>query len=123
MQDFHQLDVWRKAHVLVLRVYTASKQLPASENLGLTIHLRRSVVANACGIAEGCGRAVDMEFALDLNRARAAGHELEYVLLLCRDLWFLPAAIHDELREETLEVRKMITGLVKRLSALLEPVR
>ncbi len=123
MQDFHQLDVWTKAHSLVLRVYTASKELPPSENFGLILHLRRSVVAIARGIAEGCGRASDAEFALDLKKARAAGHELEYVLLLSRDLGFLAGELHDDLKAELLEVRKMITGLVKRLGLPPEPLR
>ncbi len=32
MQDFHQLNVWKKAHGLVLQVYKASNDLAASEN-------------------------------------------------------------------------------------------
>ncbi len=123
MQDFHQLDVWRKAHGLVLRVYTASKELPPSENFGLIPHLRRSVVVIARGIAEGCGRPSDAEFAIDLKKARAAGHELEYLLLLSRDLGFLSEELHDDLKDELLEVRKMITGLVKRLAAPIEALR
>jgi four helix bundle protein len=60
---------------------------------------------------------------LDLKKARAAGHELEYNLLLCRDLGFMPEALHDELLEDLLEVRKMISGLVKRLGSPPEPLR
>ena len=56
MQDFHQLDVWRKAHALVLRIYVMSNDLPAAENFGLALHLRRRAVAIARSIAEGCGR-------------------------------------------------------------------
>ena len=107
----------------MLRVYTASKELPASENFGLILHLRRSSVAIARGIAEGCGRASDAEFSLDLKKARAAGHELEYVLLLSRDLGFLPDELHEGLKTELLEVRKMISGLLKRLSSPMETVR
>jgi len=123
LQDFHQLDVWRRAHGLVLRAYTASNELPKSENFGLVIHLRRSAVAIARQIAEGCGRASDMEFAVELKKARAAGHELEYVLLLCRDLGFLSAPIHDELHIEIVEVRKMLSGLIKRLTVIPEPIK
>ena len=118
MQDFHQLDVWKKAHQLVLRVYTVSQGLPASENFGLVIHLRRSAVTIARAIAEGTGRAADSEFALDLKKARAAGHELEYILLLSRDLGFISPQLHDDVKEEVLEVRRMITGLIKRTSGL-----
>lgn len=115
MQDFHQLNVWKKAHSLVLRVYTASKDLPASENFGLVLHLRRSAFAVARSIAEGAGRDADSEFAIDLKKARAAGHELEYTILLCHDLGFFPDTLHTELTGEVIEVRKMISGLVKTL--------
>ena len=73
MQDFHQLNVWKKAHSLVLRVYRASDDLPASENFGLVLNLRRSAVVIARSIAEGTGRDSDAEFATDLKKARAAG--------------------------------------------------
>jgi len=122
MQDFHQLNVWRKAHTLVLRVYKASKDLPPSETMGLAAHLRRSAVTIPRTIAEGTGRASDFEFANDLKRSRAAAHELEYILLLCRDLGFIEEPLHDELLQEVLEVRRMISGLVTRLNGTPEPL-
>jgi four helix bundle protein len=122
MQDFHQLNVWKKAHGLVLRVYKASDDLPASENFGLVLNLRRSAAAIARSIAEGAGRDSDVEFAAELKKARAAGHDLEYNLLLSRDLGFLAARLHDELNAEVIEVRKMISGLVKRTTTF-ETVR
>jgi four helix bundle protein len=123
MQDFHNLNVWRKAHALVLHVYTASKELPPSENFGLVQHLRRAATTIARTIAEGAGRDLGSEFAADLKKARAAGHELEYVFLLCRDLGFFTAALHDELLEELIEVRRMIAGLLPKLGGIVEPIR
>ena len=123
LQDFHQLNVWKKAHSLVLRVYKASNDLPASENFGLVLNLRRSAVAIARSIAEGAGRDSDVEFTTELKKARAAGHDLEYNLLLSRDLGFLTESVHDELYADVLEVRKMISGLVKRISTTTETLR
>ncbi len=123
MQDFHQLNVWKKAHSLVLRVYKVSNDLPASENFGLVLNLRRSAVVIARSIAEGAGRDSDAEFATELKRARAAGHDLEYNLLLCRDLGFISEPLHAELNSEVLEVPKMISGLVKRTLGVPETLR
>jgi four helix bundle protein len=122
MQDFHNLNVWRKAHALVLHVYTASKELPPSENFGLVQHLRRAATTIARTIAEGAGRDGGIDFAADLRKARAAGHELEYVFLLCRDLGFFSTRLHDELLEELIEVRRMISGLLPKLSTMAEPL-
>ena len=123
MQDFHQLAVWKRAHALVLRRYKISGELPASENFGLVLNLRRSAVTIARSIAEGCGRAADAEFAVDLKRARAACHELEYIVLLCRDLKFLAEPIYEELNADLIEVRKMISGLINRLTSAYEYAR
>ena len=123
MQDFHNLSVWRKAHALVLHVYAVSNELPASENFGLVQHLRRASTTIARAIAEGAGREHGVEFAVDLKKARAAGHELEYVFLLCRDLGFFSPALHDELLDELIEVRRMISGLLPKLSGVAETVR
>jgi four helix bundle protein len=116
VQDFHQLNVWKKAHELVLRVYRASNDLPATENFGLVLNLRRSAAFIARTIAEGAGRDSDLEFAIELKKARAAGHDLEYNLLLCRDLGMMHSELHDELIADVTEVRKMISGLVKKMS-------
>ena len=94
-----------------------SKDLPSSENFGLVLNLRRAAVNIPRSIAEGAGRDNRAEFALDLRKARASGHELEYILLLCHDLGFIPDDLHVELNAEVLEVRKMISGLLKRVTA------
>ena len=123
MQDFRQLKAWQRAHGLVLRIYTESKQLPASENLGLTSNLRRSAVTIPRSIAEGCARDANAEFAFELRKARAAAYELEYILLLCRDLRFFSEPLHDDLLGELTEVGKMISGLMKRVVAPADPLR
>src|ERR1700722_4618445 len=114
MQDFHQLNVWKKAHGLVLRVYKVSNELPASESFGLVLNLRRSAVVIARSIAEGAGRDSDVGVATELKKARGAGRHLEHTPLLSRELGFLTEPLHDELNADVLEVRKMISGLVKR---------
>ena len=87
------------------------------------LNLRRSAAAIARYIAEETGRDSDVEFAADLKKARAAGHELEYNLLLSRDLGFLNADSDVALQAEVVEVRRMISGLVKRTSAPAETAR
>jgi four helix bundle protein len=45
----------------------------------------------------------------------AAASELEYLLLLSRDLGYLPEQAHDRLSGDIVEVRKMMSGLLKQL--------
>ena len=116
MQDFRELGVWQKAHATVLAIYQLTGDLPQSEKFGLTIQLRRSASSVAMRIAEGCGRSSDIEFAVELRRATAASSELEYLVLLARDLAYLEAEQYEHLSFAIIEVRKMLSGLMKKLS-------
>ena len=116
MQDFRQLEVWQRAHQLVLAVYHASASLPANESFGLQLNLRRTALNVAKTIAEGSGKASDGEFLADLRRAAAAASELDYLLLVSFDLKLLEELVHQRLAKETIEVRKMISGLARRLN-------
>lgn len=69
----------------------------------------------AARIAEGCGRDSDPEFAIELRRAKATASELEYFVLLARDLGHLPDEIHQRMTNEIVEVRKMLSGLIRKL--------
>ena len=115
VKDFRELGSWRRAHQLALDVYRDTDALPQSEVFGLKVQLRRAAVAVPTRIAEGCGREVDLEFAASLHRARATASELEYLLLLCRDLAYVPEEVYSRLLDEVVEVRKMISGLLRRM--------
>ncbi len=115
MQDFRNVDAWVKAHKLVLSVYRQTREFPKEEVFGLTIQLRRSVAAIATRIAEGSGRSSDMEFASDLRRAAAHCNEFEYMVVLARDLGYWNVEDADSRIAETIEVRKMINGLLRKM--------
>ena len=115
MQDFRKLDVWKRAHELVLAVYRATQSLPKEELFGVTMQLRRTATAIPTRIAEGCGREVNSEFVADLRRGLVACNETEYLLLLAKDLGYLKTEIYDSFSAETIEVRKMIYGLLRKL--------
>jgi four helix bundle protein len=73
-----------------------------------------SVPAN---IVEGRRQKSEKEFARFLNIALNSGVELEYHLILARDLGVIPIADTDALVSEVIEVRKMIHGLLRRLES------
>jgi len=43
--------------------------------------------------------------------------ELEYFLLLAKDLKLLPASDYDRVAQQTAEVKRMLAGLLHKLSA------
>jgi four helix bundle protein len=101
--------------MLVLTVYRSTQGLPKEEVFGVTIQLRRAATAIPTRIAEGCGREMDVDFAADLRRAVAACNEVEYLLLLAKDLEYLNSEAYEQLTADVIEVRKMIYGLLRKL--------
>ena len=117
MKNFRDLKVWEKAHQLTLAIYRATAPFPAEEKYGLTSQLRRSATSVPANIAEGCGRGGDQEFARFLQIAMGSASELEYHLLLCQDLGFLKSSVYEELEKPTVEVKRMLTSLIRKLKA------
>jgi four helix bundle protein len=109
------LDVWQKAHSLTLAVYRVSGKLPAQETYGLISQLRRSAASIAANIAEGCGRDTPADLARFLQIAMGSASELEYHLLLAKDLGFVNSSDFEELEPEAVRVKKMLSAFLTRL--------
>jgi len=86
LKDFHELKVWQKAHQLTLAVYQITVSFPREELYGLTSQLRRCSSSIPANLAEGCGTNGDAEFARFCSIAMGSASELEYHLLLAKDL-------------------------------------
>jgi four helix bundle protein len=69
-------------------------------------------------VAEGCGRDGDREFARFLHFAMGSANELEYQLLLSRDLGLIDPETHSQLESQASEVKKMLTSLLRKLRAV-----
>src|SRR4051812_41600661 len=86
MGDFKKLRVWQRAHALTLSVYQCTRVFPDGERYGLTSQLRRAAASISANIAEGCGRGTDNELARYLRISLGSATELEYHLLLAKDI-------------------------------------
>ena len=117
MQNFRNLKVWGKAHALTLDVYRLSKSFPREEMYGLTSQMRRASASIGANIAEGSCRRGDVDFARFLQIAAGSAAELEYHLLLSRDLELLEEADYRRVSEEAVEVKRMLAALMQKLRA------
>ncbi|MGH2541696.1 MAG: four helix bundle protein [Ardenticatenaceae bacterium] len=115
-RDFKQLKVWERSHQLTLEVYRATSNFPQLEAYGLTSQIRRSCASIAANIAEGCGRGGNAEFARFLRIAMGSASELEYHILLARDLSLLNTVIHEKLSNEVTEIKRMLTSFIRFLT-------
>jgi four helix bundle protein len=113
MRDFHGLVVWQKAHGLTLEVYRITKRFPDDERFGLVTQLRRSTASVAANLAEGCGRGSEQDFGRFVQIAIGSSTEVEYHILLAKDLGYIPAVDFESLTSSIQEVKRMLTSLLK----------
>lgn len=124
MQDFREVKVWAKSHQLALDIYQVTASFPKAELFGLTSQIRRSCASVPANIAEGCGRGGKNELARYLAIAAGSASELQYHILLARDLTLLDTKTHSRLSHEIDQVMKMLTAFIRTLrlpSEILEP--
>jgi len=117
MKDFRQLKVWQKSHQLVLALYQVTASFPRAENYGLTAQIRRAAASIPSNLAEGCGRDGDAELARFCCIARGSASELEYHLLLSRDLKLIQPNDYEQLEQQITEIKRMLTVFVQKLTA------
>ena len=102
---------------LALTLYHVTASFPRDETYGLVSQIRRSASSIPSNIAEGCGRDGDAELARFCTIARGSASELEYQLLLARDLKFIPPNDYEQLAQQAIEIKRMLTVLVQKLNA------
>jgi four helix bundle protein len=112
MRDFREIKVWEKAHLLTLEIYKVTATFPREETYGLTSQLRRSAASIPANIAEGFGRGGNTELARFLQIAMGSACEVEYHVLLAKDLNLLSKTIYHDLNGHTVEVKRMLASLL-----------
>ncbi|MEZ5346632.1 MAG: four helix bundle protein [Pyrinomonadaceae bacterium] len=115
MKDFRKLRVWRDSHNLTLKIYKISKNFPNNELFSLTSQMRRSSASIATNIAEGCGRDGDRELARFLQIAMGSSYELDYQLMLSRDLGYVNPSTYVEINDSIDKVKRQLALFLKRL--------
>lgn len=116
MQDFAKLKVWQKAHSLAMDIYHESEKFRPRDGVSITTQLRRAALSVPTNIAEGAGKASRGEFARFLEISLGSASETIYHLLVAHELGLLETPKYEELSGRTVEVRRMLVGLRKRVS-------
>ena len=117
MQDFRRLQVWEKAHSLAIDVHRVSGTFPKQEGVALVGQLRRSALSIPANIAERAGKPGNTEFRRFLHIAMGSASETDYHLLVARDLGLIELATYKDLSARATQVRRMLSGLIKKVGA------
>ena len=99
-KGFRKLLVWQRAHELVLLAYCLSEKFPKKEMFGLTSQIQRAAVSVPANIAEGYAAGREGQFGRFLRIAQGSLAEVEYYLILARDLGYV--TVDSYMEAETL---------------------
>ena len=110
--SFEELEVWKKAHAMVLGVYRATNQFPKHELYGLSSQLRRAAVSVPANIAEGFRRRGIADKLKFYNISQASLDECLYYFILASDLDY---ADTRHLTQAGEEVSRMLNSYILRI--------
>lgn len=117
MGDFAKLHVWRKAHALAINVHSVAIRIRGANYASLRSQMIRAAMSIPANIVEGRGQTTERNFARFLGFALNSSSELEYHLVVARDIRAISLNDFKSLTDQLIEVRKMLRGLLKRLNA------
>lgn len=109
---FTDLEVWQKAHQLVLLIYKITKEFPKDEMFGLVSQMRRAAVSITSNIAEGFSRFSYKEKVQFYAISLSSLSELQSQLLIARDIPYLPQEKFEAAYNLSFDVQRMLRRLI-----------
>jgi four helix bundle protein len=117
MADFKKLTVWQKARKLTVGTIRACEEISGATASLVRNQLVRAIMSIPANIAEGSAKKSDREFARYLRISLGSATEAENHLIIASDLELIDENLFSDLNSQIEDVRKMLTGLEKRLTA------
>jgi four helix bundle protein len=113
---FQDLEVWQRAHNLVLETYKITKGFPDDEKFGLVSQMRRAGISIAANIAEGFKKRGLRDKANFYNISQGSLEELKYYIILSKDLGYVQE--NEKFLSNSDEVGRMLYGLVNSIKSM-----
>jgi four helix bundle protein len=95
--NYKELGFFKKAHELTIEIYKITKDFPKEERYGLSSQIQRASSSVGSNIAEGSVRSSEKDFKKFLHQALGSAKEVEYQLLIAKDLDYIQTRTYDRL--------------------------
>jgi len=113
IEKFEDILAWQKSKLMTLKVYSQLKEL---RDFGFKDQICRASVSIMNNIAEGFERKSDKEFKHFLFVAKGSCGEVRSMLYLAKDLKYLSEGDYSNLSEVSVEISRLLSGLIKSLN-------
>jgi four helix bundle protein len=115
VNDFKNLKVWQKSHALNLNVFRTAGRIRDPKFVSLRDKMIESGMSIPTKVVVGNCQESDREFARFIRISLRSTVELENHLIAARDVRVITATDFKSLSSQTVEVRKMLYGLLRHL--------
>jgi len=123
IKEFEDLTVWKKAHQLTLMIYQITAKFPPNERFGMISQIQRASISVESNIAEGAGRRTTKDYIGFLYQSLGSLFEVQSIMILGRDLNYIPETEYANLRNISEEVKKMLKKLISVLNNKPNPIQ
>jgi four helix bundle protein len=113
MRNVNDYEVFKRSHRLTLDVYEKTKAFPREELFGLVSQMRRAAYSIPMNLKEGSA-GTEPEFFRYVRIALGSKEELDYQLLLAKDLSYITKEDWRRLTKEVQEIGRMLYGLMNK---------
>lgn len=112
ISKFEDILSWQKSRQLTINIYSIFKE---TNDFPFKNQIERASVSIMNNIAEGFERKSNKEFVYFLFVAKGSCGEVRSMLYLAKDLGKISENQFDELYKVSIEISKLLSGLIKRL--------
>ena len=116
-ERFEDMAVWRKSRLLTREIYILARERGMRRDYSLCDQLCRAAVSIMSNIAEGYERDGKKEFIQMLSCAKGSCGEVRSQLYTVKDLNLIDSEQFEHLYGATVEIAKMLSGLMSYLKS------
>lgn len=117
IKSMWDMDVFKLAHELTLKIYKITGNFPKIEIYCLASQMRRAASSIPMNIAEGASRYFKAEYKRYVSIAKGSVGEISYQIILSRDLGYINSDISKDLIEDYNRIGQMLTRLIQSLES------
>jgi four helix bundle protein len=107
------------AHSLSLNIYRVATNVRRPQSAALRNQMVRAAMSIPTNLVEGTGQKTAREYARFVRIAINSASELEYHLMVARDIKAISMREFETLSADAVRIRKMLFGLLRHLEAKL----
>lgn len=124
IQTAKELEVYRLAYALAMRIFELSKRFPAEERWALTGQIRRSSRSVCLNLREAWAkRRYEAHFISKLTDCDGESNETDTSLDFARDCGYITSIEYDDLAAQNRSVGRMLGSMIKDPAGFLIPDR